>query len=139
MSSVPVMSEVVGSERLPNGSLYNYHHIFTMSRLIPAAEFDYGDMQTPESVCCPGRKSGKAPPALPDRFYYKVEIAYPDLGAVAFEEVRYISLKFQCTTKRICVALSGQFVGFRLLYCPIICGFFLFMALLAPLQLSLFI
>ncbi|KAH3867480.1 hypothetical protein DPMN_030608 [Dreissena polymorpha] len=45
MSSVPVMSEVEGSERLPNGSLYNYHHIFTMSRFIPAAEFDYGDMQ----------------------------------------------------------------------------------------------
>ncbi|XP_052264770.1 uncharacterized protein LOC127867551 isoform X5 [Dreissena polymorpha] len=89
MSSVPVMSEVVGSERLPNGSLYNYHHIFTMSRFIPAAEFDYGDMQTPESVWCPGRKPGKAPPALPDRFYYKVEIVYPDLGAVAFEEVWY--------------------------------------------------
>ncbi|WAR24488.1 hypothetical protein MAR_038157 [Mya arenaria] len=87
--SVPVRAEVKGKQSLSNGTLRDIHHVYQYSDFIPGNDYDDSIFQTPTNVWCPGRKSTKQIPTLPNRFYYKTEIIYADIGAVSFEDVWY--------------------------------------------------
>ncbi|KAL3868291.1 hypothetical protein ACJMK2_041117 [Sinanodonta woodiana] len=85
---VPVMANVTGS-KWQNGTQTFFNHLYNYYAFHVVLDQDPDIFTTPKGVVCPGRKSTRPIPQLPDYFYVRVEMIYPDLGTVSATDVWY--------------------------------------------------
>ncbi|KAK3584921.1 hypothetical protein CHS0354_021794 [Potamilus streckersoni] len=90
---VPVRANVTGS-KWQNGTQTFFNHVYDYYAFHVTLDQDPDIFTTPKGVICPGRKRTRPIPQLPDYFYFRVEVIYPDLGTVSAIDHRKLLARF---------------------------------------------
>lgn len=86
--SSPVRADVSGIQQNSDGSTSNFHHVYDFFAFRLGIE-DGSVFQTGPGIICPGRVNTQKIPSLPKQFYYRQEIAVPEVGLVTYADVWY--------------------------------------------------
>ncbi|KAJ8305943.1 hypothetical protein KUTeg_016488, partial [Tegillarca granosa] len=83
--SSPVRADVSGIQQNSDGSTSNFHHVYDFFAFRLGIE-DGSVFQTGPGIICPGRVNTQKIPSLPKQFYYRQEIAVPEVGLVTYAD-----------------------------------------------------